>query len=148
VGSDSLTWKRYGGFVVAQGEIACLGRTVVTVRKLLKFVTGVTGPDEVQTEEYSYSFSVRGAHPVFRYDNDHQDWLYPGHVDAHHKHLFDWRTGDQIEGSPIWIGAERWPTLGEVIAEAREWHAQNCNDLSAPYEFVPRSQLRDAVQRQ
>jgi hypothetical protein len=89
---------------------------------------------------------VRGRHPIFRYDNFHTDWLYPGHQDEHHKHLFDWKVGEQMEDSPIWIGAEKWPTLSDVINEAGDWYDAHYHELDYPNDFVPIAELRTGLQ--
>lgn len=112
------------------GEIGCKGHIVIEVTKELEYLDppGVTDP-LVQTRWYSYNVSVQGVGNVFRYDNQH---VHPGHGDAHHKHLFDWRSNNELPESPIWIGAENWPVLGQVIEEARQWHAEHYADLPDP----------------
>jgi hypothetical protein len=144
VQSDTLSMKRYGKYIRVQGEIACAGRLVVTVNKLLELTDSQS--DTVQTLQYSYHLAVRGQHSVFRYDNAHPEFLFSGHRDEHHKHLFDWKTGDPLPSSPEWIGAARWPTLGEVLDEARQWYHQHYHELDAPHEFVPHAELRSAIQ--
>lgn len=128
------------GFLM-EGEIGCLGCIVITVEK---FLTVVDGPEEdpmVQTEWYSYNVSVRGWSTVFRYDNQHPEYLHPGHKDRHHKHEYDLETGEEAAGSPIWTGADRWPHLSEVMEEAREWYWNHRDDLPDP-EGKPELGLR------
>lgn len=142
IAHDKLSWRPFPGAVELSGEIACVGRIVVAVDKLLESVSGGADPC-IQTVMYSYNVSIRGRHNVFRYDNQHEHWRYPGHDDEHHCHLFDWETGDELEGSPIWIGASRWPTLGDVIAETETWYLENRHLLPDPYGVVPLDELRD-----
>ena len=33
-----------------------------------------------------------------------------------------------VSDQPIWIGANGWPTLGDVIQEAVDWRAKNTPD--------------------
>lgn len=136
VGSDTLTLRvipRVGWLI--EGEIACKGRIVVSVHKLLDFVP--RGDEfDVQTRLYAYNVRVLGQGNVFRYDNQH---THEKHPDPHHKDIFRFPSGEKLAAE--WIGADRWPTLGEVIAEALEWHADNYGSLVAPESFVPADQL-------
>lgn len=72
---------------------------------------------------------MRGRGNVLRYDNTH---AYPGHGDAHHKHVYDWETNNQLPGSPAWVDERGWPTLGEVLKELRTWYWENREDLPNP----------------
>jgi len=63
-----------------------------------------------------------------RYDNWHP---HGGHPDEHHKHDFDWRTG-QEPYSPRWIGVAGWPTLSEFIEEVMGWYYRNITGLPHP----------------
>jgi len=107
--------------VLLEGEIGCRGQIVITVRKRLEILERLDGDAIVETRSYSYNVSLRGEDNVFRYDNGHPDFLYPGHRDAHHKHVYDLQTGEEVSGSPIWVGADGWPHLSDVIDEARDW---------------------------
>ena len=118
-----------------EGEIACKGNIVISVRKLLAFVPR-DGDLHVQTDMYSYNVRVAGAGNIFRYDNQH---AHAGHADSHHKDIYDFPGGDKIEVQ--WVGVHGWPTLGEVIAEARDWHADNYTRLAAPESFIPYDSL-------
>jgi hypothetical protein len=127
VGADTLELRDVGaGVLRMRGEIACSGGLVVDVRKFLEVLDGEGQDARVQTFEYKYNAFVRGGHNVLRYDNTHP---YPGHADAHHKHVYDRETGRQVPGSPFWIGADRWPTLGEVLDELERWYWENRDDL-------------------
>ena len=78
-----------------------------------------SGQPQVQTVEYRYHVLRREDGKtinLFRYDNIHQQ---PGHPDSHHKHRFD-AQGTETE-PPTHVGADGWPTLGDVIEEAYEW---------------------------
>lgn len=72
----------------------------------------------VQTESYSYHVLQRMTsreRSVFRYDNSpHHD-----HEDPHHRHRYD-VNGVEL-GRAEWVGAQGWPTLGDVIDEAYRW---------------------------
>lgn len=136
VGADTLgfDWISSAGLFI-QGEIACKGRVVVSVEKFLVKVSGDGSASMVQTEMYSYNAFGRGGHNILRYDNQHPELLYSGHPDEHHRHDFDWRTGNELEGSPVWIGAGGWPTLRDAIATVRDWHGRNYSDLHDPESF-------------
>jgi hypothetical protein len=130
--------------VLLIGEIGCRGKIVIAVRKFLEILGGADDPDPmVETSLYSYQVVVRGVGrdkgSVFRWDNDHPYWLHPGHPDPHHKHLFDWRTGDELKDpptySPQWVGADDWPHLNEVIEQARNWYHANSAELPYPNGF-------------
>jgi Family of unknown function (DUF6516) len=124
------------------GEIACLGNIIVDVMKRLEVVPGPGGAGVwVQTVVYAYHVNVRGAGPIFRYDNQHPDHLHEGHKDEHHKHEFDWPNPEEKDGSPIWTGASGWPYLSEVLDEARNWWCDHCSDID-PNAYVPLEQLR------
>ncbi|HQU43071.1 MAG TPA: DUF6516 family protein [Pirellulales bacterium] len=136
VDGDAIKIERFGRrHFLMQGEIACRGNIVIAVDKMLEACDREPDP-LVQTVLYSYNVYVKGKWNVFRYDNQHPGWRYPGHNDEHHCHVFDWGTGNELPGSPKWIGAAGWPTLGEVIDEARNWHADNYARLPDPEQFV------------
>jgi hypothetical protein len=113
-----------------KGEIACLGHLLITVDKTLEILQGSGENALVQTIVYDYNVSVRGYGNVFRYDNCHSR---TGHPDNHHKHEFDWKLNEQGEGKVVWIGAEKWLTLDQVIAEAKDWYWANKDDLPEGY---------------
>ena len=124
--------------IVLQGGIACLGNLVLTVSKFLEILSNPEDENPLlETRFYRYNLSVRGYDNVFRYDNDHPDWLYPGHRDPHHKHMFDWRNGKELRPrSPEWVGATNWPHLNAVIDEAQQWYYANHHLLPEP-DAVP-----------
>jgi hypothetical protein len=97
VGHDNLEFTRYPTRFFLRGQIACKGRIVIAVSKILEILVGDDNPD-VQTTMYAYNVSLHGAGNLFRYDNQHPEKLYEGHADPHHKHEFDWRTGDELPG--------------------------------------------------
>jgi hypothetical protein len=102
VQGDSLEWYAGGGLLWLEGEIACCGNIVINVKKALEIVDA-SDPDnpDVQTFLYAYNAHIRGHGNISRYDNEH---AHPGHADAHHKHVYDWHSGEQIAGSPFeWI---------------------------------------------
>lgn len=133
VGTETLEFWEVGDNVLAlTGEIACRGLIVVRVEKYLDVLEGEGWNAYVQTFEYSYNAHVRGLNNILRYDNTH---IYPGHEDAHHKHEYDWRTGEELPGSPTWVGVNFWPTLGEVLEELEWWYWDNRNSLPQPDVF-------------
>lgn len=75
----------------------------------------------VRTTSYSYHacWGDDGARPIIRYDNAHE-YEREGHLDAHHKHCFNYHTWDEIK-PPEHIGYERWPSLSDVIGELETW---------------------------
>jgi len=125
--------------VLIEGEIGCLVRIVVSVLKTLEVLDGEGLDATVQTVTYSYNVSIRPGHNLFRYDNLHSR---RGHPDDHHKHLFDWRTGEELPESPKWIGANGWPTLTEEVIEAERWYWDHRDELEAPDSF-PELQVRE-----
>ena len=141
VNGDTLEFFDLGPLLEIAGEIGCAGRIVVKVWKLLEYSGGGELPF-VRTVRYSYNVSVRNAGNVFRYDNAH---AYDGHADAHHRHEYDWPRPGQVDGSPVWIGAARWPTLGEVIREAADWRAANRDRLPHPDDFPSELEPAEAV---
>jgi hypothetical protein len=142
VGDDTLSLTPFYRQWLFSGAISCSGNIVITVYKLLETVGGSSPDPEIQTVTYAYNVSVFEKGNVFRYDNQHEDWLYPGHIDEHHCHEFDWPTNNELSNSPRWVGADNWPTLGEVIEETRRWHAENYNRLPDPLSFVGRDVLK------
>lgn len=140
VGADTLRLQDIGSGILAMtGEIGCQGRIVVKVEKYLQVFEGEGLDANVQTFEYKYNAFVRGRNNILRYDNAHS---YAGHGDAHHKHLFNWKTGEQLPGFPEWVGVHRWPTLGEVLEAVYQWYWRNSDDLPEPEKY-PELELRD-----
>lgn len=133
VGDDTLSFDpRAESEIVLAGEIACLGRIVVDVFKVLEVLEGEGADAMVQTLFYSYNVFLRGGNNILRYDNLHPR---KDHPDDHHKHTYDWKTGEQLPDSPVWIGAEEWPTLGEVLREAQSWYYEHRERLEGAEEF-------------
>ncbi len=137
VGEDTLELDIYGSDLYMVGELGCLGNIVIRVEKKLEFVES---PEEknpaIQTVYYSYNVSIRNEHNIFRYDNQDEDFSFrSGHSDEHHKHLYDLHNGEEVDGSPIWIGAHAWPTLGQTIEEAEIWYWMNKESLRKPDEY-------------
>ena len=133
---DSLSISPYLDALLMQGQVACLGNIVIDVAKLLRYVTDDPVDPEVQTEMYSYNVKVHNVAMLFRYDNQHREYVRPGHSDEHHKHLFAPWSSNELPDSPLWIGADNWPTLSEVIREAQEWHGENAYLLDDPHAHI------------
>jgi hypothetical protein len=118
-----------------RGEIACLGKIVITVDKFLDNIEGSGDSALVQTRWYSYNASVSGRHNIHRYDNQDADFLRPGHEDEHHKHVYDWQTGKEMPGSPYWIGEDNWLNLGEFLQVTQDWYWSHRDTLPYPDEY-------------
>lgn len=112
-GADSLTIDQVPGSLIMQGEISCLGGIVITVWKRLELRDEDPVNPMVVTVSYAYNARVVGHGDIVRDDNaDHHN-----HPDRHHRHVFDWSTGEELSGSPRWVGADGWRTLGQFIDE-------------------------------
>jgi hypothetical protein len=131
---NTLCFKHCGSKIVGRGEISCLGEIVIDVYKMLSICD--LDRKLIQTSEYSYNVFVRSYGNIFRYDNLDPPWR-EGHHDCHHKHSFDWRTGIESPGSPLWIGREKWPTLGQVLQETKDWYWENFHTLPSANTFSP-----------
>lgn len=130
VGEDTLEFiSRGSGNLAIAGEISCLGDIVIRVEKNLTVIDDGTADPLVQTVDYAYNASVRGANSFLRHDNLHS---YPGHKGSHHRHDFDWRDEQDLPGSPSWVGIEGWPTLSEFIEEVQKWYWSNRDELPEP----------------
>lgn len=129
VEATTLKFDPYPQGIMLSGEIACMGNIVIAVEKFLDILSGSGDNATVETCWYSYNASIRGYGNIFRYDNQHEDSRRSGHLDAHHKHEFDWQTGEECPGSPFWIGQEGWLTLGEALQEIQDWYYQNLAQL-------------------
>lgn len=134
VGEHNLGFEFEGsGVLVIEGEISCLGDIVIRVEKYLDVLEEDTPDPLVRTYSYSYNASVRGHGNVVRYDNLHP---HEGHPDEHHKHDFDWRTGDELAPvSPRWVGVAGWPTLSEFIEEVMGWYYRHLDELPNPNAY-------------
>ena len=132
VGADTLSLELFApSTIFLGGQIGCLGRIVIGVEKLLSVLDSSDNPN-VQTETYSYHVGVKPIASLFRYDNSHQ---HVGHPDPHHRHAFVWSGHEQRPDSPTWIGADNWPTLGDVIAESRAWYWEHYEGLQNRDDF-------------
>lgn len=133
---DTLEWSVEAGALVLEGEIALQQGIVIGVRKTLEILADPSGstdePDEavlVHTVMYAYNAFVRGHHNFLRHDNAHGR---PGHEDKHHFHRFDWRSGTEELGSPVWCGEKNWPTLAQFIRTVHGWWLENAASLPPP----------------
>lgn len=108
-------------FLKMKGNIQLAGNLRMDVEKLLR-VQRLPATDEYQiyTVSYSYSLVKNGHHTIFRYCSAHDDLdTSPHHHKFHHKHVFDPDTGNQRDVHTL--TEEQWPTLGEVLDEAKNW---------------------------
>ncbi|HAN91878.1 MAG TPA: hypothetical protein DCQ33_07335 [Nitrospira sp.] len=125
VAHDTLCFQALPGSFILSGEIACLGKIVIQVEKTLAIIEDTYGNDPiVQTIVYRYNASVRGHNVILRYDNAHP---HPGHADDHHKHVVNWKSGQ--EEALVWVGEAGWPTLTQVIQEVEEWYYAHISEL-------------------
>jgi len=131
LGEDTLTiTPRPGGGFAMRGELACTGGLVVAVHKRLVVLAGEGMAARVQTVRYSYNATVRGRGNVLRYDNVGEHGTHP---DRHHRHDFDFRTDRELPGSPSWVGAAGWPTLGTFLEYVERWYIENRDELPGTY---------------
>ena len=142
VGADNLQWIAQPSLLVLIGDIGCLGNIGITVEKYLAIVTPDATPDDVlagdhdivvQTIGYAYHAQVRSHGMILRYDNNHP---WPQHADDHHVHRGDWRDATDNVGRVEWVGADRWPTLGDVIREIETWYYEQHRDLPEPDAYA------------
>ena len=131
VGEDTLVEEWLSGELVIRGEIACKGEIVIAVEKTMLVTTPARDDNAlVQTVSYAYNASVRGHDCILRHDNAEH---YRDHADAHHRHEFDWRTGQQLVLK--WIGEDGWPTLGDFMDEIEDWYWLHREELPNPESF-------------
>ena len=140
IGFNSIEFKLLRDAITCKGQLGCSGQII---RKVDKFLDVLDHDDNgnlwVQTKWYAYNVSVQGYGNIFRYDNQDEDYGFRNeHQDPHHKHSFDWKTDEELLGSPHWIGSENWPTLGDVIQETQDWYWNNQSLLSYP-DLYPNS---------
>jgi len=124
---DGTSWSSSAGSFFLDGELRCCRGIVIRVYKRVDLVDRTGGVLMVQTGRYAYNASVHEFHNFLRCDNAHP---HPGHPDAHHRHRFDWRTGDDLPGSPEWVGSHGWPTLGDFIEEVKGWYWDHFDELN------------------
>ena len=135
IGDETLEFIPMGRSHNLIGEIGCRGNIVIKVDKLIDVIRGSGVNALVQTRWYAYNVFVRNRFNLFRYDNQDGDFLRSGHKDAHHKHIFVWGTREELPDSPIWVGEDSWPTLGEVIQEAEDLYWSNQDKLEYPDSY-------------
>lgn len=141
--ADTLAFVPKPDGIYLYGHVAMSGELVLGVKKLLRTIEDDPADPSVMAVLYEYNLSVFRSGSIFRYDNSHDGGEpYPGHPDSFHRHSFDWRTGTQGCNSPAWIGYDKWPTLGEIIEEARDWHADHYAELPHPDSALTEKQLQ------
>ena len=129
VGEESLTLVSSAEEIRMVGEIACLGDIAISVDKVLAILGGEGESALVHTVEYAYNACVRGHGNLLRHDNA-EHYANP---DWHHRHEFNWRTGEQT--ALVWVGEEGWPTLGDFIDEIEDWYRTHAAELPNPDAF-------------
>lgn len=139
VRDDTLEIQAMAGYLKFSGNIACLGNIVIRVWKSLEVLEMADDP-LVVTRTYAYNAFFRGRGNILRVDNIHE---HPGHADGHHKHRYDWRSGEELAISPEWIGEGKWPLLGTFIEEIEDFYWTVANDLADRDAFPDLSMLRD-----
>jgi len=112
------------------GSILCAGGLRVEVRKVLRIVSGEAATAMVQTVDYTYHATLDGFGNLLRYCSPHDDDAHPEHKPYHHKHSYDVLGGDVV-GSIEAIAEDDWPTLGEVLAELRDWYSTHAERIEA-----------------
>lgn len=120
-----------------KGEVGCIGEIVISMEKFLEITKDGPTPGNpwVETRWYNYHVFIRNWRSIFRYDNQDPEYMRSGHGDEHHKHMYNLDTGDEVNGSPIWIGANCWPHMHEIIEEAKQWYWDNYSLLPNPENY-------------
>jgi len=126
---DHLEWTPQAGALILGGWVGCRGGFRIDVWKRVD-VWEQAGIAWARTRDYAYNVG-RGDVAILRYDSAH---AHPGQNDRHHVHGFDPRTGEELNGSPRWVGGD-WPTLGEVIQEVLDLAVELHDDLTDPLAF-------------
>lgn len=100
-----------------EGDIYCYNNVILSITKTLETKAAKDGRLKVRCFSYSYNARVAGKHNILRYDNGHYD---NGHEDFnyYHKHIFDWRTGKEINIETL--TREKFPLLSEVLSELED----------------------------
>ncbi len=119
---DGLTLDPGPRGYLMSGRIDCAEGMAIDVRKVLRILSGEGPTAMVQTVDYAYHVLLADLGNVFRYCSPHDDGDHPGHKPFHHKHVYDVLIGDVV-GTVEATGDDEWPTLGEVIEEARDWYS-------------------------
>lgn len=124
VRSDDLAFEPpAGGYIRLRGTIECAAWIYVTVNKHLRVRKGSGPSARVQTESYSYNVVLEGEGNVVRYDGPHD------HRPYHHVHRFDVFGADTV-GTVTQVQGDEFPTLGEVLQEARTWMESNIDEIT------------------
>lgn len=144
---DTLSFFPASEGIYLIGHIACRGELLIAVNKLLEILASDDMNDPVvEGKSYEYNASVYGHGNIFRYDNTHDGGApHPSHAHAKHKHFFDWTTGLEKRRSPVQVDV--WPTLGSVIQELSDWHAEHYDELPNPEGHVSGATLQVLLTR-
>jgi hypothetical protein len=129
----TLDYFALPGAIKISGHIACRGRIVIWVYKILEVSNEGPNRPLVKTVNYTYNAFVAGYGSFLRHDNAH---AHPGHADAHHCHEIDWWTRIELPGSPYWCGEDGWPTLADFVRRAHDWYDVNKEELPDPDAVV------------
>lgn len=131
VEEDGVDFADMGdGTIMVDGTIRCGGCLDIRVLKTLTVLDGEGACAFVQTTQFTYNVSLRNIGNVFRYCSSHATPEAPEHHPYNHKHIFDVLAGDinvagDVEGIVEQLPGTGWPTLREVIEEARQWVHSN-----------------------
>jgi hypothetical protein len=122
--TDGTEFSPYGdGRFLLAGNIQCLGGITINIWKELAIVGPISANPLVQTQTYSYNAWLNGRGNIFRYDSPHP------HRPEHHVHQFDVLRGDTV-GTITTVQGDAWPTIGEVLVEARNFYYDNFTVLA------------------
>jgi hypothetical protein len=115
---DGLSFESVSeSVIVLPGEVQCQFGIKLDVEKFLE----VDEQQRVSAFGYKYHAMIGNPpSPIFRYDNAHL-YVREGYPDEFHKHLFDPVMGEELPGSPEWIGIKNWPTLRQALEELCDW---------------------------
>jgi hypothetical protein len=129
---QTLEWSALPGEIELSGQLLCLGGIVIGVRKVLEVVEDHETDPLVQTVEYAYNAHLSGHGNFLRCDNSH---AHPGHETDNHRHEWDYRTEEDLPGSPRCTGID-WPLLSEFIADVETWYWSHAEELPEPAHAV------------
>ncbi len=127
VTADGCAFTELGnGVLLLSGTVECLGGLFyVDVSKLLAILDGEGPNARVKTVAYSYNAVWRGRGVVWRYDSPHD------HRQFHHVHRHDVLGAEPQRETIAEVDSNTWPTLGEAIAELRDWYYANYDAIEA-----------------
>ena len=117
---DSCSFTFAEKWFLLTGQIICLAGLIIEVEKRVGILSGKGPSARVKTQSFTYHTWIRGGNNIFRYCSAD-----PPHRPNPHKHIFEPFDGGKESNVIELVDEEDIPTLGEVIVELRDWHAEN-----------------------